>query len=121
MADLPEVGVTEAVGELEAVSEETIDGDVERPRQGDERRPACVAGPCESQQRGRPEVAVVACQRVGTGWGWCLPGPWDRLGCQLWDHPARLAEAGGGSSLTRRVTSFGTEVSGYGIQGGQRG
>jgi hypothetical protein len=63
----------------------------------------------------------VACQRVGTGWGCFLPGSWDRLGCQSWDHPARLAEAGGGSSLTRRVMSFGTEVSGYGIQGGQRG
>ena len=49
VADLPEMGVSEPVGELEAVAEEAIDGDVERPRQSDECRPACVADPRESQ------------------------------------------------------------------------
>ena len=32
---------------------------------------------------------VVACHDDGTGVAGLLPGPWDHLGCQPWDHPTR--------------------------------
>ena len=63
----------------------------------------------------------VACHEYGTALSGFLPASWDHLGCQSWDHPARLA---GGSSvhpLDRRVMSVDAEVVSGGIQGGQRG
>lgn len=63
---IPPRWVCEAVRELEPVAEQAVDGDVERPRQGDERRPPSVAGPGDSEQRGGPEVAV--CDVLSTLW-----------------------------------------------------
>ena len=63
---------------------------------------------------------VVACHDHGTGLAGFLPASWDQLGCQLWDHPARLSGLSPICSLTRRVMWVDAEVEG-GIQGGQRG
>jgi hypothetical protein len=62
----------------------------------------------------------VACHDHGTGLTGFLPASWDHLGCQSWDHPARLSGLSPICSLTRRVTWVDAEVEG-GIQGGQRG
>lgn len=65
--------------------------------------------------------AGVACHGHGTALNGFLPGSWDHLDCQLWDHPARLA---GGSWLRpfdHRVRSVDVEVIRGGIQGGRRG
>ena len=64
---------------------------------------------------------VVACHEHGTGLTGFLPASWDHLGCQLWDHPARLAGGFSHRSLTARVMSVNAEVVERGIQGGQRG
>lgn len=63
----------------------------------------------------------VACHEHGTGLTGFLPGSWDHLGCQSWDHPARLAGGSLECSLTARVMSVDAEVVERGIQGGQRG
>lgn len=64
----------------------------------------------------------VACHEHGTGVGGFLPGSWDHLGCQLWDHPARLVGGSWVRSFDRDVVVFGVVVEvGRGIQGGRRG
>ena len=63
----------------------------------------------------------VACHEHGTGVAGFLPGSWDHLDCQSWDHPACLAGGSWVGSLDRRVGVTGTEVYGRGIQGGQCG
>lgn len=45
----------------------------------------------------------VACHEDGTGVAGFLPGSWDHLGCQSWDHPARLPGESRDSSFDRRV------------------
>jgi len=62
----------------------------------------------------------VACHEHGTALSGFLPASWDHLGCQSWDHPARLAGVSPVDSLTARVMSVDAEVVG-GFQGGQRG
>jgi hypothetical protein len=64
---------------------------------------------------------AVACHEHGTALSGFLPGSWDHLDCQSWDHPARLV---GGSSvrpLDLLVMSVDAEVVSGGVQGGQRG
>src|SRR6266508_4792038 len=63
----------------------------------------------------------VACHEHGTALTGFLPASWDHLGCQSWDHPARLAGLSPICSLTARVMSVDAEVVEGGIQGGQRG
>lgn len=63
----------------------------------------------------------VACHELGTALSGFLPASWDHLGCQSWDHPARLAGSSRFRSLTARVMSVDAEVVAGGIQGGQRG
>lgn len=63
----------------------------------------------------------VACHEHGTALSGFLPASWDHLGCQSWDHPARLAGGSSACSLTARVMSVDAEVVERGIQGGQRG
>jgi hypothetical protein len=63
----------------------------------------------------------VACHEHGTAVGGLLPGSWDHLFCQSWDHPARLAGGSWVGSLTACVVIVDVEVSADGIQGGQRG
>jgi len=76
----------------------------------------------------RPGVLVdikgllsVACHEHGTALSGFLPGSWDHLGCQLWDHPARLVGGCLVGSLTRHVRFVDVEVIQHGIQGGQCG
>lgn len=68
-----------------------------------------------------PPAQCVACHEHGTGVAGFLPGSWDHLGCQLWDH--RACRVGGSlvSSLDRFVSVVDVEVRGRGIQGGQCG
>lgn len=68
-----------------------------------------------------PDCAAVACHEHGTGLSGFLPGSWDHLGCQSWDHPARLAGGPWDRSLTAHVMTVDVEVVERGIQGGQRG
>ena len=63
----------------------------------------------------------VACHEHGTGVAGFLPGSWDHLDCQSWDHPARRVGGLARASLDRRVGVTVTEVNGRGIQGGQCG
>ena len=63
----------------------------------------------------------VACHEHGTGVAGFLPGSWDHLDCQSWDHPACRAGGSWVSSLDRRVGVAVMEVYGRGIQGGQCG
>ena len=63
----------------------------------------------------------VACHEHGTALSGFLPGSWDHLGCQLWDHPARLVGGCLVGSLTRHVRFVDVEVIQHGIQGGQCG
>ena len=63
----------------------------------------------------------VACHEHGTGVAGFLPGSWDRLDCQSWDHPACRAGGSWVGSLDRRVGVAVMEVYGRGIQGGQCG
>lgn len=63
----------------------------------------------------------VACHEHGTVLSGFLPRSWDHLGCQLWDHPACLAEGSSVGSLTAHVMFFDVEVTGRGISGGQCG
>ena len=65
--------------------------------------------------------ADVACHEHGTGVAGFLPGSWDHLDCQSWDHPACRAGGSWVSSLDRRVGVAVMEVYGRGIQGGQCG
>ena len=62
---------------------------------------------------------TVACHKHGTTLNVFLPASWDHLGCQSWDHPARLA----GWSLVRvfdaHVVFADVEVISGGIQGGR--
>ena len=44
----------------------------------------------------------VACHEHGTALSGFLPASWDHLGCQSWDHPARLA---GGSSVRSLIAA----------------
>ena len=66
-------------------------------------------------------IEIVACHEHGTALSGFLPGSWDHLGCQSWDHPARLAGGFWVRSLTARVMSVDAEVVEGGFQGGQRG
>ena len=63
----------------------------------------------------------VACHEHGTGVAGFLPGSWDHLDCQSWDHPACRAGGSWVGSLDRRVVVAVMEVYGRGIQGGQCG
>ena len=63
----------------------------------------------------------VACHEHGTGVAGFLPGSWDHLDCQSWDHPACRAGGSWVGSLDRRVGVAVMEVYGRGIQGGQCG
>ena len=67
-----------------------------------------------------PRVPRVACHEHGTGLTGFLPASWDHLGCQSWDHPARLVGGSCVRSLTRHVACSDVEVI-SGIQGGQCG
>ena len=72
----------------------------------------------------RPELAAVmdvACHEHGTALSGFLPGSWDHLDCQSWDHPARLAGGSSDGSLTACVLFVEVEVIGRGIQGGRCG
>ncbi len=71
--------------------------------------------------RSTPVTLLVACHEHGTGVAGFLPGSWDHLDCQSWDHPACRAGGSWVGSLDRRVVVTGTEVYGRGIQGGQCG
>lgn len=62
---------------------------------------------------------TVACHEYGTTVGGFLPGSWDHLNCQLWDHPASLAGGSSARLFDRRVRVLDVEVIGGGIQGGQ--
>jgi len=64
---------------------------------------------------------IVACHEHGTALSGFLPCSWDHLGCQSWDHPARLAGGPWVRSLTRHVLFVDVEVISGGIQGGQCG
>ncbi len=64
---------------------------------------------------------AVACHEHGTALSRFLPGSWDHLGCQLWDHPARLVGGCLVGSLTRHIRFVDVEVIQHGIQGGQCG
>ena len=66
---------------------------------------------------GRP---CVVCHEHGTAVGGFLPGLWDHLNCQLWDHPASLARESSVRRFDRRVRVIDVEVISDGIQGGQR-
>ena len=68
-----------------------------------------------------PDRANVACHEHGTGVAGFLPGSWDHLDCQSWDHPACRAGGFWVGSLDRRVGVAVMEVYGRGIQGGQCG
>jgi len=46
---------------------------------------------------------IVASHEHGTALSGFLPSSWDHLGCQLWDHRARLAGGCAVRSLTRHV------------------
>lgn len=78
--------------------------------------PAIITLACSSW-----EVTVVACHEHGTGVAGFLPGSWDHLDCQSWDHPACRAGGSWVGSLDRRVGVAVMEVYGRGIQGGQCG
>ena len=67
------------------------------------------------------QIRVVACHEHGTGVAGFLPGSWDHLDCQSWDHPACRAGGSWVGSLDRRVVVAVMEVYGRGIQGGQCG
>ena len=67
------------------------------------------------------EAESVACHEHGTGVAGFLPGSWDHLDCQSWDHPACRAGGSWVGSLDRRVVVAVMEVYGRGIQGGQCG
>ncbi len=67
------------------------------------------------------KASCVACHEHGTVLSGFLPGSWDHLDCQLWDHPARLAERSSVGSLTAHVMLCDVEVTGRGISGGQCG
>ena len=71
-------------------------------------------------RRGK-RMTCVACHEHGTGVAGFLPGSWDHLDCQSWDHPACRAGGSWVSSLDRRVGVAVMEVYGRGIQGGQCG
>jgi len=71
-------------------------------------------------QRIHPDSSV-ACHEHGTALSGFLPSSWDHLDCQLWDHPARLAEGSSVGSLTAHVMLCDVEVTGRGISGGQCG
>jgi hypothetical protein len=66
-------------------------------------------------------MRVVACHEHGTALSGFLPGSWDHLDCQSWDHPARLAGGRSVCSLTAHVVFLDVEVIERGIQGGQCG
>jgi hypothetical protein len=68
---------------------------------------AFVVGPRELTE------GIVACHEHGTALRGLLPASWDHLGCQSWDHPARLV---GLCSLTARVMSVNAEVVSGGVQ-----
>ena len=68
-----------------------------------------------------PSGESVACHEHGTALSGFLPGSWDHLDCQLWDHPARLAGRFFVRSSDRHVVSGGVEVNSGGVQGGRRG
>ena len=69
----------------------------------------------------RDAAVAVACHEHGTGLTGFLPASWDHLGCQSWDHSARLLGVSSDRSLTARVMSVDAEVVEGGFQGGQRG
>ena len=73
-----------------------------------------------SLSKGSP-THVVACHEHGTALSGFLPGSWDHLDCQSWDHPARLVGGVFVGSLTPHVVFSGVEVISSGIQGGQCG
>ena len=52
---------------------------------------------------------IVACHEHGTGVAGFLPGSWDHLDCQLWDHPARRVGGLVDGSLDLRVGVVGVE------------
>ena len=72
-------------------------------------------------ERPLPMGTLVACHEHGTGVAGFLPGSWDHLDCQSWDHPACRAGGSWVGSLDRRVVVAVMEVYGRGIQGGQCG
>lgn len=78
-------------------------------------------GHSDADSNGSRVIRLVACHEHGTGLSGSLPGSWDHLDCQSWDHPARLAEGSSMSSLTARVMSVDAEVVSGGVPGGQRG
>ncbi len=86
-------------------------------------RPCAGAGhdPVSATRGGERDRLSVACHEHGTGLTGFLPASWDHLGCQSWDHPARLAGLSLVRSLTARVMSVDAEVIERGIQGGQCG
>lgn len=52
----------------------------------------------------------VACHEHGTALSGFLPGSWDHLGCQSWDHPARLPGGSSDRSLDHLVSVVDVEV-----------
>ena len=57
-------------------------------------------------------VSLVASHEHGTEVAGLLPGSWDHLDCQSWDHPACLAGGSGDASLDLCVGVVGVEVHG---------
>ena len=82
---------------------------------------APMAVPNDANVKYNRPLAGVACHEHGTGVAGFLPGSWDHLDCQSWDHPACRAGGSWVSSLDRRVGVAVMEVYGRGIQGGQCG
>ncbi len=52
---------------------------------------------------------AVACHEHGTGVAGYLPGSWDHLDCQSWDHPARRVGGLVDGSLDQHVGVVGVE------------